>query len=538
MSGLLVAGTTSDAGKSVVTTGLCRAFARRGVRVAPYKAQNMSNNSMVCAGGFETVASATSSTTGSTSASATSSTTGSTSASATSSTTGSTSAGATSSTTGSTSAGATSSTTGYAEIGRAQWVQALAAGVRPEPAMNPVLLKPGSDRRSHVVLMGQPGGEVSAGDWAAGRRPLAAAAHAAYDDLAGRFEVVVAEGAGSPAEINLRAGDYVNLGLARHAGLPTVVVGDIDRGGVFAAMYGTVALLEPADQALVAGFVVNRFRGDAGLLAPGLRSLERLTGRPVYGVLPWHPGLWLDSEDALDLDGRRSRGEAAARVAVVRLPRISNFTDVDALGLEPDLDVVFASRPGDLGDADLVVLPGTRATVADLAWLRSRGLDAAIHDHAARGGAVLGICGGCQMLGREIADPEGVEGAPGTRVEGLGLLDLATTFAAEKTLRLHEPAGYEIHHGRVRGETRRGAVTGTMVHGLLEDDAHRSEYLREALGVVSRVSFPAARERRLDLLGDLVEEHLDVDALLALARDGAPAGLPVLPPAGGGGWTP
>ena len=231
MSGLLVAGTTSDAGKSVVTTGLCRAFARRGVRVAPYKAQNMSNNSMVCPGPDGRMA----------------------------------------------------------EIGRAQWAQALAARADPEPAMNPVLLKPGTDRRSHVVLMGQPAGDVSSADWQDGRRHLAAAAHAAFDDLAARFDVIVAEGAGSPAEINLRSGDYVNMGLARHAGLPAVVVGDIDRGGVFAAMYGTVALLEPADQALIAGFIVNKFRGDPALLSPGLDALERLTGRRVYGVLPWDP---------------------------------------------------------------------------------------------------------------------------------------------------------------------------------------------------------------------------------------------------------
>jgi adenosylcobyric acid synthase len=445
---------TSDAGKSVVVTGLCRAFARRGIRVAPFKAQNMSNNSMVVADG---------------------------------------------------------------EIGRAQWVQALAAGVAPEVSMNPVLLKPGSDQRSHVVRMGQPDGEISARDFMSGRERLAASAFAAFDDLRSRFDLVVAEGAGSPAEINLRASDYVNMGLARHGNVPTVVVGDIDRGGWFASAYGTLMLLDEADRALVKGYVVNKFRGDVGLLRPGLADLERRTGRPTYGVLPWHPGLWLDSEDALDLDGRRSE-HGARKVAVVRLPRISNFTDVDALGLEPGLDVVFVSDPARLADADLVVLPGTRSTIADLAWLRSRGLDRAILAHAASGRPVLGICGGCQMLGRSIADPDGVEGAAGVVVEGLGLLDLTTTFGRVKVLRLHEPAGYEIHHGRVTGETRSGPVTGTMVHGSLEDDGARSSYLREALGVESTVSFPKARERRLDLLGDLVEEHLDVDALLELAR--------------------
>jgi len=308
------------------------------------------------------------------------------------------------------------------------------------------------------------------------------------------------------------------------------VVGDIDRGGVFASFFGTVALLEPADQALVAGFVVNRFRGDPDLLRPGLDDLERLTGRRVYGTLPWHPDVWLDSEDALDLAGRRAGDGARARVAVVRLPRISNLTDVDALGLEPGVDVVFVASPRELAGADLVVLPGTRATLADLAWLRERGLDRALLDHAAAGGAVLGICGGCQMLGRSVSDPDGVEGPAGAYAEGLGLLDLTTTFEAEKRLVLHDP-GYEIHHGRVSGSFEAGRVSGTMVHGRLEDDAVRSAYLSAVLGLEpSGVSFPAARERRLDLLGDLVEEHLDVDALLALAREGAPAGLPFLPP--------
>ena len=490
MSGLLVAGTTSDAGKSLVTTGLCRAFARRGVRVAPYKAQNMSNNSMVCAGL------------------------------------------------------ASGSTTEYAEIGRAQWVQALAAQVPPEPAMNPVLLKPGTDRRSHVVVMGQPGGSVDATDFVAGRRHLAEAAWSAYDDLASRFELIVAEGAGSPTEINLRSSDYVNMGLARHGSLPTIVVGDIDRGGVFAALWGTVALLEAADQALIAGFVLNKFRGDDSLLAPGIAELDRLSGRRTFGVLPWRSDVWLDSEDALDLAGRRSDG-GRLRVAVVRLPRISNFTDVDALGLEPDVDVVFATSPRELSDADVVVLPGTRSTIADLAWLRSRGLDGALQAHVAAGKTLLGICGGFQMLGGVIADAEGVEGEPG-EVEGLGLLDVRTDFAAEKTLRLPvgealgvPASGYEIHHGRITvgsgeeflGGARSGGVFGTMWHGSLEGDELRTALLatvadREPSGV----SFAAARERRLNLLGDLVEEHLDVDALLALAREGAPVDLPILEP--------
>ncbi len=490
MSALLVAGTTSDAGKTIVTTALCRAYARRGIRVAPFKAQNMSNNSMVCPDG--------------------------------------------------------------AEIGRAQWIQAVAAGVEPEAAMNPVLLKPGGDRRSHVVVMGQPGGTIDSKDFVGGRTHLRDAAYAAFDDLRSRHDLVVVEGAGSPAEINLRAGDYVNMGLARHGAVPTVVVGDIDRGGVFAALYGTLALLSASDQALVAGFVVNKFRGDLDLLRPGLDEIRALTGREVYGVLPWHPDLWLDSEDALDLAGRRAHeGDARLRVAVVRLPRISNFTDVDALGIEPGVDVTFASEPRALAGADLVVLPGTRATLEDLAWLRARGLDRAVLAHAAAGKPVLGICGGFQMLGTRILDPDGVEGEAGADEPGLGLLEVTTTFGADKVLRLPTgsalgvPAhGYEIHHGRITreggeeflGGAREGVVFGTMWHGSLEGDELRRALLTEVSAAAgasyesSCVSFADLRERRLDLLGDLAEEHLDLDALLDLATSGAPAGLTVLEP--------
>lgn len=491
MSGLLVAGTNSDAGKSVVTSGLCRAFARRGISVAPFKAQNMSNNSMVvgrpaAAGGA-----------------------------------------------------------GGLEIGRAQWVQARAARIPAEVDMNPVLLKPGTDLSSHLIVLGRPAGEVAGHQFAGERGDLAAIAHAAFDRLADRFDLVVAEGAGSPAEINLRRGDFVNMGLARHADLPVLVVGDIDRGGVFASMFGTLALLEPEDQRLIAGWLVNRFRGDRGLLAPGLERLATLTGRPVLGVLPWHQELWLDSEDALDLEGRRSAASGSLRVAVLRLPRISNFTDLDALGLEPDLDVVFASTPRGVADADLVVLPGTRSTLADLDWMRARGLDRAVVEHARAGRPVLGICGGYQMLGREILDVEGVEAAPGSRVPGLGLLPVRTEFAREKVVRLIEATalgvaagGYEIHHGRVRVEggvafgegCREGAVFGTLWHGVFEGDALRGAFLAEvadALGSrrsASAVRFEAARERRLDLLGDLVEEHCDLDRILELAGGGSGAG--------------
>ena len=491
MTGLLVTGTTSDAGKSVVTTGLCRALVRRGHRVAPFKAQNMSNNSMVTVDG--------------------------------------------------------------AEIGRAQWVQAVAARAEPETAMNPVLLKPGSDRRSHVVVMGRPHGHLEAGEYATGRSELAAAAFAAFDDLSSRFDVVLCEGAGSPAEVNLRRGDYVNMGLARHGGLPTLLVGDIDRGGVFASMFGTLALLDRQDQRLLAGFVVNKFRGDVDLLRPGLTSLEELTGRPVLGVLPWQQDLWLDSEDGLALEdrGRSEPARAGAlRVAVVQLPRISNFTDVDALGLEPDVELTFARGPRAVRGADLVVLPGTRATLADLRWMRERGLDAAVAEHARRGGAVLGICGGFQMLGGRIADPHGVEGAAGTTEAGLGLLEVDTEFAVEKVLRLPRGEalgvaahGYEIHHGRVTvgggapflGGVRDGNVYGTMWHGSLEGDDLRGAWLAEVARATGRTgaafgrqSFEAARQRRIDALADAVEEHLDLDAVERLLEHGAPATLPTV----------
>ncbi|MDF8264421.1 cobyric acid synthase [Luteipulveratus flavus] len=490
---LLVAGTTSDAGKSVVTAGVCRLLSRRGVKVAPFKAQNMSNNSMVTAAG--------------------------------------------------------------AEIGRAQWVQAVAAGAEPEPAMNPVLLKPSSDRRSHVVVMGEPAGRLEANEYAGGRAHLAEAAFAAYDDLRSRYDVVVCEGAGGIAEINLRAWDYVNLGLAQHDAIPTVVVADIDRGGVFAQLYGSLALLDRADQALVAGFVVNKFRGDVSLLAPGTTELERLTGRPVLGVLPWQHGLWLDSEDAVALDQRplpRDAGDAL-RVAVLAFPRISNFTDVDALSLEPDVDVRFASRPEDVDAADLVVLPGTRSTLGDLAWARERGLDEAVRRVAASGRHVLGICGGCQMLGHHIADPAGVEGDPGSRADGLGLLDITTTFGADKALALvsdtwdgHPVGGYVIHHGRITtgpaaepflDGAATGGVRGTMWHGSLEHDAFRRAVLTDAARAAGRttfvpdptLTFAEARMRRLDLLADLVEEHIGGDRLVELIDGGAPSGLPFVP---------
>jgi len=493
MRGLLVAGTASEAGKSAVTAGICRWLARRGLKVAPFKAQNMSLNSLVTADG--------------------------------------------------------------AEIGRAQAMQAAAAGIEPEAALNPVLLKPGAGGTSQVMVLGRPVAEADALSYPALKPRLAETVLGCLAGLADRFDAVICEGAGSPAEINLREHDIANMGLARAAGLPVIVVADIDRGGALAALYGTLALLSREDQALVAGFVVNKFRGDARLLEPGLDRLRDLTGRPVLGVLPWTAGLWPDAEDSLSLgtapDGGMAPGPRVhdvLRVAVIRLPRISNFTDTDPLIAEPGVAVRFVTSPAEVADADLVILPGSRATVADLAWLRERGLADAVAHRAARGGAVLGICGGFQMLARQIRDD--VESGAGL-VPGLGLLPATATFGPAKVLRLRQETrdgervtGYEIHHGVVTadggeqfpGGCAAGAVRGTTWHGIFESDGFRRALLRQVAAEAGRsfepghVAFAQIRERKLDTLADLVAAYLDTAALLDLIDHGAPAGLPFIPP--------
>ncbi|MBY4227408.1 cobyric acid synthase [Rhodococcus fascians] len=492
---LLVAGTTSDAGKSVLVAGLCRMLARRGVRVAPFKAQNMSNNSVVTLDG--------------------------------------------------------------GEIGRAQAMQAAACGLEPSVRFNPVLLKPGSDRTSQLVVRGRAVAQVSASNYIEHRQALRHVVADELSSLRAEFDVVICEGAGSPAEINLRATDLANMGLARAASLPVIVVGDIDRGGVLAHLFGTVAVLSPEDQALVAGFVINKFRGDPALLAPGLDQLRTLTGRPTYGVVPFADGLWMDAEDSLgtvpDAPVGRPRpplGSQWLRVAAVRLPRISNTTDVEALACEPGVSVHWVTEPSRLEDADLVVVPGSKSTVSDLEWLRRTGLARALSERAAAGRPVLGICGGYQMLGRTISDS--VESGVGT-VEGLGLLDLDIEFAAEKVLVQasgrsvvfgSDPVrGYKIHHGRVVrndddallttaggvGEgSVRGAVVGTHWHGLLESDDFRRSFLawvaekagRAGFEVASDTSVAALREQQLDLLADLVDSNIDIDAVLDLIENG------------------
>jgi len=476
---LLVAGTTSDAGKSMVVAGLCRLLARKGIRVAPFKAQNMSNNSAV--------------------------------------------------------------TTEGGEIGRAQAMQARAAGLAPSVRFNPILLKPGSDRTSQLVLRGQVVDTVSAKDYFTHRDRLWAVVADEFQSLRNEFDAVICEGAGSPAEINLRATDLANMGLARAANLPVILVGDIDRGGLLAHLYGTVAVLEPEDQQLISGFVVNKFRGDPTLLAPGLAQLETLTGRRTYGVLPYTDGLWLDTEDSVSVvahrivgDPQPPRGADWLRVAAIRLPRISNSTDVEALACEPGVLVRWVTDPADLVDADVVVVPGSKATVSDLAWLHERGLADGVTAHAATGKPVLGICGGFQMLCKRIDDP--VESKAGI-VEGLGLLDADIAFAPDKTLRhwdspLH---GYEIHHGQLERHTeddwlgvgiRRGHVYGTHWHGLLDNNDFRRQWLTEiakpGFAVADHVDVPARRDAQLDLMADLLGAHIDMDAVLALLENGPP----------------
>jgi adenosylcobyric acid synthase len=506
MSGaLLVCGTASDAGKSLVTAGICRSLARRGVRVAPFKAQNMANNSAVTASG--------------------------------------------------------------AEIGRAQAMQAAACGVEPEAAMNPVLIKPAGETSSQVLLMGKPYAEATARSYQELKASLEAPVLDALASLRARFDAVICEGAGSPAEINLRTRDLANMGLARAADIPVLLVGDIDRGGVFAALVGTLAVLDAEDQRHVAAFLINKFRGDSSVLAPGLEMLSGLTGRPTLGVLPWREGLWLDAEDSLALEAPALApappvGADTLEVAVVRLRWMSNFTDVDALAAEPGVGVRFTRSPVDVERADLVVVPGTKATVADLRRLRRDGLDVALRRRAAAGGPILGLCGGYQLLGERIEDD--VESRAGV-VDGLGLLPVTTVFGPDKLLRRQSGVaasswlggaavtGYEIRHGvpapaggdaageplltTAAGEPEgwvRGPVLGTSWHGLLEGDAVRRALLARVAGERGRswlpgdTPFAAVRERRLDVLGDLVDEHVDRAALDALLAGGVADGLPSL----------
>jgi adenosylcobyric acid synthase len=483
---LMFQGTGSHVGKSTLVAGLCRALVRRGIKVAPFKPQNMSNNAAVAADG--------------------------------------------------------------GEIGRAQALQAQAARLAPSVHMNPVLLKPETDTGAQIIVQGRRAGTMRAAEYGRRKSELLPAVLDSYAKVAAGVEIVIVEGAGSPAEVNLRAGDLANMGFAEAVHLPVVLVGDIDRGGVIASIVGTHAVLSPEDRRRVRGFVVNKMRGDAGLFADGIGRIEQDTGWPCLGVVPWFEAAGrLPAEDVLGLaDGRQdgsAQGVGRAVIAVPLLPRIANFDDLDPLRAEPGASVVVV-KPGEPipAEARLVLIPGSKSTIADLAFLRAEGWDVDIRAHVRRGGRVLGICGGYQMLGRSISDPEGVEGSPGT-VDGLGLLEVETFLTPEKTttpaigrdIVSGEPvAGYEIHLGRTGGadcarpvldlggrldgaRSSNGLVAGTYVHGIFAADRFRRAYLAD-LGVApSDLRYEAMVEATLDALADHLERHVDVAALLAIS---------------------
>lgn len=485
MTTLMVQGTTSDAGKSTLVTALCRWLARQGVAVAPFKPQNMALNSAVTADG--------------------------------------------------------------GEIGRAQAVQAQAANLAPHTDMNPVLLKPNSDIGAQVIIHGRAVTSMDAVAYHDYKRVAMQAVLESHQRLSAQYPVVMVEGAGSPAEINLRAGDIANMGFAEAVDCPVLLIADIDKGGVFAHLVGTLELLSASEQARVQGFVINRFRGDLALLQPGLDWLEARTGKPVLGVLPYLHDLHLEAEDAIDQRQVAKSGERL-RVVVPVLPRISNHTDFDPLRLHPQVELSFVGPGQSIPPADLIVLPGSKSVRADLAFLREQGWEQAIQRHLRYGGKLLGICGGLQMLGGEVADPLGLEGAPGSS-RGLGLLEFDTVLETDKQLRNvrgrltlegAEVSGYEIHAGVCRGAALErpavvlddgrgdgalsmdGQVLGTYLHGLFESPAACSALLRWAgLREVVSPDYHALRERDIERLADLVEAHLDTARLRELAQVGA-----------------
>ncbi len=483
---LMIQGTTSDAGKSTLTAAICRWLHRRGVRVAPFKPQNMALNSAVTIDG--------------------------------------------------------------GEIGRAQSVQARACGLEPHTDMNPILLKPDSDTGAQVIVLGRVVGTMQAQAYQAYKRVAMNAVLAAHARLGAQYQVIVVEGAGSPAEINLRTDDIANMGFAEAVDCPVILIADIDRGGVFAHLVGTLALLSPSERRRVRGFVINRFRGDPALLQPGLEWLERETGKPVLGVLPYLHGLHLEAEDAMPRE-EPTRDERF-RIVVPALPRISNHTDFDALRLHPRIDFRFIAPDQLPPAADLVILPGSKNVRADLAWLRAQGWEPYLQRHLRYGGKVIGICGGLQMLGRAIHDPQGVEGSPGSS-SGLQLLDLETTLHAGKQLRNvsgrlwtgEAVAGYEIHagvscgadlqrsvlqlgHGPDGARSDDDQVLGSYLHGLFDAPAACAALLAWAglEGPGAAIDIGALREAAIERLADCVEAHLDRSQLLDLCGlDSAPA---------------
>jgi len=481
MSALMIQGAGSNVGKSLIVAGLCRAARLRGLRVLPFKPQNMSNNAAVTADG--------------------------------------------------------------GEIGRAQALQALACGVEPECDMNPVLLKPESDRGAQVIVQGKRLATVTARDYGVLKPQLLGAVQSSFNRLKARADLVIVEGAGSPAEVNLRAGDIANMGFARAAGVPVVLVGDIDRGGVIAQMVGTRAVLDPTDAAMISGFIINKFRGDPALFAEGYRLIAARTGWCGYGVLPFFTDASrLPAEDALDLP--RGSGAGGFKVACLALSRIANFDDLDPLAVEPGVSLALIGAGQALpADTDLVIIPGTKSTRADLAYVRAQGWDIDLAAHVRRGGHVLGICGGYQMLGRVIRDPTGCEGPPG-EVAGLGLLEVETVMTADKRLTRTTAThcasgvamtGYEIHIGATDGPdcarpfarvaaggegacSADGRISGSYLHGLFADDAFRAAWLAGLGAQASGLRYGSGVEATLDGLAAHLEAHLDVTRLLALAR--------------------
>ncbi|MET4898203.1 cobyric acid synthase [Sphingomonadaceae bacterium jetA1] len=482
MAGVMIQGTGSDVGKSVLVAGLCRVFANRGLRVRPFKPQNMSNNAAVTPDG--------------------------------------------------------------GEIGRAQATQAMAARVAPHVDMNPVLLKPQGDRTSQLIVRGQVRGMLAAANWREGRIDLLPEVVDCYRRLEAESDLVIVEGAGSPAEVNLRAGDIANMGFARAAGVPVLLAGDIDRGGVIASLVGTKAVIDPADAAMIRGFLVNKFRGDPALFADGMATIAEHTGWRALGLIPWlAEARRLPSEDAVVLERARTGAGGRVVIACPITPRIANFDDLDPLRLEPAVDLVMV-RPGEtIPDAAMIVLAGSKATIADLAFLRAQGWHIDIAAHHRRGRPVLGLCGGYQMLGLGVADPDGIEG-PAGRVEGLGLLDVETVLTGEKTVRPVTGAalgagfsGYEIHLGRTTGsDTARpvghfadgraegamsadGLVAGSYIHGLLGEAGQRAAWLARIGVAGAGPDHRADVDAALDAIAATLEAHVDCDALLRIAQD-------------------
>ena len=481
---LMFQGTGSDVGKSLIVAGLARALVARGLKVLPFKPQNMSNNAAVTEDG--------------------------------------------------------------GEIGRAQALQARAARVAPSVHMNPVLLKPQSEIGAQIVVQGRVYGRASAADYQRLKPELMPFVLDSFARLKGEADIVLVEGAGSASEINLRANDIANMGFARAAAVPVVLIGDIDRGGVIASLVGTKAVIEAEDAALIVGFLVNKFRGDPALFANGMALIAAATGWEVLGLVPFFPGArLLPAEDALALDAARPvKKEARIKIAVPILPHIANFDDLDPLDAEPSVDLVRV-RPGQAlpGDADLVILPGSKATIADLAALREAGFDIDIAAHLRHGGTVLGLCGGYQMLGRAIHDSEGVEGPRGS-ASGLGLLDVETTLANEKRLDKIEGTssdgapftGYEMHMGLTAGPdcarpfarfadgnaegamSASGRVIGTYIHGLFADDRQRAAWLARFAPGGTAIAYEALVEGTLDRLAAQLAANIDIDRLLSLAR--------------------